>query len=210
MLLTASFPESDNTWRALAKDHLEGDSGSMTVYAIGLYDPNDLWEVKRFEVTGDKAAHPVAGTRVQGEFVMVGGGAKVNWTGEGNLLTASFPYDSGTWRAESKDHKKGDAATITVYALGLRSKVQGIKIQQGLTSSTSQRAAWPSAAASPQGGFVMVGGGAQVNYTGAGNMLTASYPSNSSTWLAKSKDHIASDPATITAYAVGIKVSVSG
>jgi hypothetical protein len=56
----------------------------------------------------------------------------------------------------------------------------------------------------------MVGGGAKANYTGEGNLLTASYPSNSSTWLAKSKDQIKSDPATITAYAVGIKVLVNG
>ena len=55
----------------------------------------------------------------------------------------------------------------------------------------------------------MVAGGARVNYAGAGNLLTASYPLDSNTWKAGSKDHLGSDPATIDVHALGIKVSVS-
>ena len=55
----------------------------------------------------------------------------------------------------------------------------------------------------------MVGGGARVNYTGEGNLLTASYPLDSTTWKASAKDHIRNDPATIDVCALGIKVSVS-
>jgi hypothetical protein len=54
----------------------------------------------------------------------------------------------------------------------------------------------------------MVGGGAEVHWHDPGNMLTASYPNDSNDWTAQSKDHLKSSPATITAYAVEIQVSV--
>jgi hypothetical protein len=46
-------------------------------------------------------------------------------TGPGNLLISSYPElpDGGptwVWAASSKDHIKHSAATITVYAVGLK------------------------------------------------------------------------------------------
>ena len=43
--------------------------------------------------------------------------------------------------------------------------------------------------------------------TGPGNLLTKSYPENDHTWSASSKDHKELSPATITAYAIGLKVT---
>lgn len=120
VLLTASFPEKDNTWRALAKDHAIADSATMTVYAIALYDPDDLWEVKITRNTGAAEGHPHAEVNVSDGYVMVGGGAKVNWTGSGNLLTASYPQDTETWWANARDHKEEDPSSITVYCLGVK------------------------------------------------------------------------------------------
>ena len=152
VLLTASFPESDNRWRALGKDHRESDSSTLTVYAMALYDPDDIWETKIFSSTSNAAdSHPynrALVTDTDGSYVMVGGGARVNYTGEGNLLTASFPSHlnvqipvpvpgsvtvpvlvlESTWIAASKDHLDSDAATLTTYAIGLRSKSRFRKI----------------------------------------------------------------------------------
>jgi hypothetical protein len=216
MLLTASFPESNNTWRALAKDHEASDSGELTVYAMALYDPDGLWEVKHFQATSAPEAHPHAEVNVESGFVMVGGGAEVHWNGEGNMLTASYPIletrdskTSNTWKAQSKDHLESSPATITVYALGLRSKIGDyIKINQNCENTTSPQLSHPSETAAPGSEFVMVGGGAEVHWHDPGNMLTASYPNDSNDWTAQSKDHLKSSPATITAYAVGIQVSV--
>jgi hypothetical protein len=55
----------------------------------------------------------------------------------------------------------------------------------------------------------MVGGGALVDWAGSGNLLTASYPQEDrARWTAKSKDHIMSSEAKITAYALGVKVTI--
>jgi hypothetical protein len=125
VLLTASFPESDNRWRALGKDHIESDSSTLTVYAMALYDPDDIWEVKIFSTTSKVASGHADNTAfiTDGSYVLVGGGARVNYTGEGNLLTASYPLDSTTWKASSKDHFRNDPATIDVWALGIKVSV---------------------------------------------------------------------------------------
>jgi hypothetical protein len=57
--------------------------------------------------------------RVDEGYVLVGGGAKVNWEGAGNLLTASYPDAQGGWTAASKDHVSPDPAVIVAYALGV-------------------------------------------------------------------------------------------
>lgn len=213
LLLTASFPESDNKWRAMGKDHEKYDTATLTAYAMALYDPDDIWEVKIFSETSKIPDSKPSGLAfiLDGRYVLVGGGARVNWTGDGNLLTASFPHLSGTgeWIASSKDHDVSDAATITTYAIGLRSKLPGVTLHPILAESHSSQQAYPSAEASPPSGYTMVAGGARVNWTGNGNLLTASYPLDSNTWKARSKEHVHPDPATIDVRALGIKVSVS-
>jgi len=69
--------------------------------------------------TPTAAHHPRLALVVPG-FYMTGGGARVNWTGQGNLLTASFPQDRQTWVAEGKDHFESDPSTITAYAIGFK------------------------------------------------------------------------------------------
>ncbi len=48
-----------------------------------------------------------------------------------------------------------------------------------------------------------------MNWSGKGNLLTHSAPSGNG-WGAASKDHYESSPATITAYAIGIKPEIAG
>lgn len=54
-------------------------------------------------------------------------------------------------------------------------------------------------------GFKVIGGGAWVNYGGAGSLLTAAYPSSDTTWAVAAKDHELPDPATVTAVAFGAR-----
>ena len=62
----------------------------------------------------------------------------------------------------------------------------------------------PGVTASGTGTLKLVGGGARTNYSGFGSLLTQSYPSSPTSWTAVAKDHLSADPATITAYVVGI------
>lgn len=205
-LLTASFPESDNTWRASGKDHKEASPAKITAYAIVTYDPDDIWDITQRSSTSDQTEHPTQEVSVQDGYTMIGGGAQVHWSGEGNLLTASYPRDGVTWLCAAKDHISPSSATITASVIGLKCNIGGLRVLQQIEKSSSNPENYPTASASPPAGYVMVGGGAVVNYSSVGNMLTASYPRDVRTWEARSKDQEQPDPATLDVYAISLKV----
>jgi hypothetical protein len=58
--------------------------------------------------------------------------------------------------------------------------------------------------------YALCGGGGEVHYTGLGNMLWSLRPSTTQGlqfFSASSKDHLKSDPSSISAYAMGILLS---
>ncbi|MEM7646543.1 MAG: hypothetical protein AAF203_06525, partial [Pseudomonadota bacterium] len=55
------------------------------------------------------------------------------------------------------------------------------------------------------GRFKVIGGGARVNWKGAGSLLVSSFPTETEGWSAHSKDHVHPDPSTITTFAIGMK-----
>ena len=69
-------------------------------------------------LTAFPAANHPRKTYVIPNFRLTGAGARVNWGGVGNLLTASFPEDRQTVVAHGKDHIQADISTITAYAVG--------------------------------------------------------------------------------------------
>jgi vibriolysin len=121
-LLTASFPNSASSWEARSKDHLVVDEAKITAYAIGLQPrPGNNARLSNVIVnsTGLVAEHPSAQVCLDDAFTLSGGGAIDNWNEPGNLLTASFPM-GGCWLAAGKDHIEVSPASITVYAIGIR------------------------------------------------------------------------------------------
>jgi hypothetical protein len=132
----------------------------------------------------------------------------VEWTGPGCLLTASNPVaESKTiWHARAKAHGKHDAAKITAYAVGLKCKAEGVKLQTAIATAKSGGPGAGSAAAAPPGGYKMVGGGAEVTWEGPGILLTASYPTEDNRWEGRGKAHLGWDKGTITVYCIGLKV----
>jgi hypothetical protein len=74
-----------------------------------------------------------------------------------------------------------------------------------LFAASSGPVAHPSVDVTVPAPFKIIGGGAFDHWTGAGNLLTASYPQNSQTWSAAGKDHEISSPASITAFALAIE-----
>jgi hypothetical protein len=211
-LLTASFPESDNTWRGSGKDHSAADPASISAFALAVYDPDDIWEVKIFQSRpSPTSAHPEQEVAVEPGYVMVGGGAWVDWAGEGNMLFASHPTpeNKAAWHAQSKDHLKSSPAKITAYAVGLKCKVEGVKVHSAIAIARSNKSNRPQAAAAPPAGYKMVGGGAALTFDKGGMLLTASYPNENNQWEGRGKDHLEADGGIMTAYCIGLKVEVS-
>lgn len=156
--------------------------------------------------------HPTTYVEVPEDYVVIGGGAKISGYGKwGALLTKSYPsQDLTKWYAESKDHIKSDKHTLDVYAIGL--KIKGItrdqlKGQMIVTTATSSKTNWPATQANLPAEYTLIGGGAAVNWSGQGALLVKSAP-NGNSWSVSGKDHKDSSPATITAYAIGIKPNI--
>jgi hypothetical protein len=205
-LLTASYPVFPNWWIAAAKDHLSPSPASITAYALAIYDPADEWDVRIATAAGGPANHPRATAALPSGYVLTGGGALVHWTGAGNLLTASFPSTASSWEARAKDHGVSSPAWITAYAIGIRHRSGVARVAGTIRSVNSAPAPHPATVACLDAGWILTGGGALDHWTGAGNLLTASYPlTGSPCWRASGKDHIYSSPALLTGYAVGIR-----
>lgn len=214
-MLTASHPNDDLTgWVVSSKDHEVVDSHQLVTYVIGLKIAGMTRDQLRqavFVSVADSgvAPHPEAETGVPDDsFVMVGGGFRVDWHGAGNLATASFPSTEFSWKARSKDHEISDPANLRVFAMCLRRNLPVGQISVSIQRSDSGQAPHPAAIANVAAGFALTGGGAEVHFQEPGNLLWKLEPStnNNPTFAAASKDHVHPSPATITAYAIGIRL----
>jgi hypothetical protein len=204
-MLTASYPITPTQWFVAGKDQEQASPATVTAFAFGLLDPNNEWDVVIDSVTSPiKLPHPQATARLRVGYVMTGGGAFANYTGAGSLLTASYPDSDSTWHAQSKDHDIKDPSVITAYVIGIKHNQLLHRAEHSITSFAGATAAHPTSQVQVAAGYTLCGGGAIDNYTGDGNLLTASYP-NGPYWMAAGKDHIHSDPSSITVYAVGIR-----
>ena len=204
-LLTKSFPEGD-AWVVESKDHRISSPARITAYAIAIFDPEDRWDVMVAQNTSSTAAHPSSRVVLPNTYVMTGGGARVDWVGAGNFLTASYPDSSHSWMAGAKDHIEACPATVTAYIIGVRHRTNSALPHMQIFSAASEITAHPFASVQALAGYVTVGGGAFDNWAGVGNLLTASSPFMDLTgWVAAGKDHEQSDPSRIMAYAIGLR-----
>lgn len=234
-LLTASYPikretETDHRgWEARAKDHSVSDPSPLLVFAIGIrlvWKAGSSYTFYTFdqhvlEAESAAAQHPeVSVDSGDVEPVLTGGGARVNWKGHGNLLTASRPISGdgiryAGWEARAKDHSVASPATITVYAILIKPPplLDGqILIEQKVATGQSNRSvAHPRASSRLGYRFTLTGGGGIDQWDGHGSLLTASFPLRKPAdlsytgWEVRGKDHGVSDPSIVTSYAIGIR-----
>lgn len=122
--LYESYPLSNDTWKASAKDHFVSDPATMNVFAIGL-KPNNSNIAIASQITSDvgpTSDFPSAQVNAFRDFIITRGGAQIySGSGYGNLLTASNPIVDNTvqiWRADGKAHMEHSLGTLTVYAIG--------------------------------------------------------------------------------------------
>ncbi|MEW6367208.1 MAG: hypothetical protein AB1714_21465 [Acidobacteriota bacterium] len=218
-LLTASYPNSElSAWLASSKDHNLPNPHKLKVYAIGLKIAGMSRDklLEHIHVGRDQsglAQHPEASESIPPGYLLVSGGFHVNWfdfnPSGGNLATASFPENALAWKARSKDHYVVSRANLTVYAIGIKENLPVGQIERSIQSKDSAHAQHPSATADVLPGFALTGGGAEVHWSGAGNLLWKLQPTTQTTnqdFSAGSKDHQEVSPATLTVYSVGIRV----
>ncbi len=204
-MLTCSYTTDGRTWIAKGKDHGVSEPAPIEADVIALFDPNDLWDVTYQSAIVGPAEHPAGTVSLPPGYTLTGGGACANWSTAGSFLTASYPHDSATWFAESKDHYAPEAVTLTIIVIGIRPRNLVSMPDVRIFSSTSAVADIPSTSVAVDSSYLMLGGGCQVLWTEPGNLLTACLPTDLATWSAASKDHMVASPARIVAYAIGIK-----
>ncbi|MGA4843906.1 hypothetical protein [Streptomyces sp. G45] len=216
-LLTASYPNDDlSGWTVSTKDHVHAQPHELTAYVIGLKiaglsRAQLLQHIHVARADSGTAPHPEAeaGIPSSTEYALVGGGFRVNWHGDGNLGTATFPSTGSSWKSRSKDHLVSDPASIRSFAISLRRNLPVGRVLNTIARSDSGQVAHPSAVATLPPGYALTGGGAEVRYRGDGVLLWRLEPSVSASpsFSASAKDHGVSDTATLTAYALGIRIA---
>lgn len=216
--LTASYPNENLTgWYVSARDQETPQTYGLVSFVIGMkiagMSPNQL---RQHIVTpsGDSGAagHPSATVGIKSNsFVLAGGGFRVD-NGHANLGVASFPDSPFSWTARSQDHMVPDMANLRVWAIGISNKLPGVgqvlsNIQQSVPGVGI--APHPSAVATVERGYALTGGGAQVQPGVNGNLLWKLQPSTDQTpqYEVASADHQVSAPASILAYAVGLRIA---
>lgn len=208
-LLTGSYP-SGNGWTASAKSHLNPSLSRVTAFAIYLVDPDDLWDVRQVSArTPGNSGGPAITATLPPEYALTGGGALVEYSGLGVMLTACCPEISRTgactgWTAKGKDHLDGDGTGYaTAWAIGIRPRKMkpGQNPEPSSIVSQNAQAGHPQATADIGQQRVIVGGGAAVTYGKKGGMLTSTYPSGNR-WTAAAKDHLDPDTCDLTTWSI--------
>jgi len=191
--------------------------GQIMTPNVPIWDSTHKFQIMLITGQSQRSQHPELTIGAPAEWTIVSGGGYTDWKehgGAGSLLTASYPSsDLSSWTIKAKDHLKADPCIIKGWAIALRvgtwSRQQLLQYMKVVTA-TSGKAQHPQVtAALPAGEYVLLGGGFAIAYSGKGNMLTDSWPQNNN-FIVKSKDHVNSDPSTITSYAIGIRSTIPG
>jgi hypothetical protein len=214
--LTASYPNANlSGWLVGARDQQSPQNYGLLSFVIGMkiagLSRNQLLRHIVSNPSDSGAGnHPEAEASISSnEYVLVGGGFHVD-NGHANLATASFPSSATSWKARSQDHSVPSPANIRAFAIGIHKMLPGVgTVMSSFSDATSQSSGpHPFAIATVNPGFALTGGGAQVQSSVNGNLLWKLVPSadQTPTFETASKDHFVSAPATITAYAVGLRI----
>ena len=215
-LITASYPNAGLTaWLVSTKDHVSADPVQVRGWAIGLkiagLTPAQVRSnISVTTATSAYTSYPDVTAAVPAGYVLAGGGIKVNWSGYGNLATASAPSGATGWRVRSKDHQYSSPATATAYAIGVNGFIGGVgTISNVVNGGTSGVASHPAFTQGLTTGYALSGCGAFVNWSGAGNLLWQIKPTSpaagQTACAVASKDHNISSPASISGYSIGLQ-----
>ncbi|UJB73419.1 hypothetical protein HRE53_32835 (plasmid) [Acaryochloris sp. 'Moss Beach'] len=159
------------------------------------------------------------GVNVSSGMIAVGGGVEGARTPNGALITASYPNtDLTAWLGSTKAHmgEFPNPHRISVFSIGL--SVDGMSAEELkseehiiLRKQISEPGPYPQKQTPVPNGYLLLGGGFHVEYPkGRGNLCTASFPQNSSSWLARAKAHFVESDGIMTTYAICIREKIPG
>ena len=213
----------------------ESASSTRVVIADNILTAPDSCTQLEIKIWGDYVygEHNSISIDVDGDYVLIGGGAQVTNTSNTNvgvdaLLTAAYPVNDGnfvTYSAQSKDHGELYYHRLWVYAIGMKLTAceylkhfitrDQIIPYLNITSVTSSPAVSKPTAQAPIPStpvqYLPLSGGAYINYgTGAGNLLMADGVGMgdltvSTSLTSSGKDQETVSPATITSYCLSIQ-----
>lgn len=187
--LRESYPLNATSWSVRTSAITASAAGPTTVtaYAIGLYDPENFWDVEVVEsppleegqITGSGSAGCRIGT------TLVGGGAITD-----RFLTENYPntiFDdattANTWTASFGSASGFVAPTSTglvVYALCIRPTGSGYSLNNLISSSATTTQNSQPTTTTATTSFTLGGGGFRT--VGNNALATASYESTSNKW----------------------------
>jgi hypothetical protein len=159
--------------------------------------------------------HPTAECPVEDDRVLIGGGAQIDGSpSPGAMLVGSHPPEfvnlrHAKWSAESADHIYANPHRLRAYAIGMR-LAHYTTDQLANVVKVSSTFAFPASSAPvatisvPHQGDVMLGGGAYTAAPAPGQLLVASTPASTTSWVVKSKDHIQAAAGFAYAYIVSM------
>lgn len=222
-LATRTEYQINTGWRIVPRQAAISNGGApLAKAASGLMqtwtDASGQVETRIYEcVTPTLAQHQSLGCQVEPGFILTGGGAYVDYgSGAGALLWESRPADNNliTWLASSKDHIVSSPHILHVYAYGMRLKANdgtyiAVSTLRGnyfryLEYTSSPAVHWPVYGTSTSA-ETFLGAGARTNWSCCGSLLTSLKTTGAPIYSGLSvsgKDHVESDPSTITAYAI--------
>jgi hypothetical protein len=208
-LLTAAYPVNDgsfSTFAAASKDHEQAYYHKLWVYVIGMRlldaagNPLSDSYVRSFmnlnEVTSTFGSYPGAYAPCPTNYKMLSGGAKINWSGAGNLLQGSMTWGNYNWYAGGKDHRFISRATANSYIISINPDIPGFG-----KLVTEVKTKWVNITPShtvdvtdtAPAGYIVTGVGAYAHYSDQGRMLYSVYPPGVTQAYAASKDHVVDD-----------------
>jgi len=126
--VVSAYPSTTTTWNVESKDHIIADPTQVFAFAIGIKPKNTSISIisSIHSSTSSSGRSPSASIipSTNSGFVS-GGGAKVVYTGSGNMLWKSAPIlDSAGkttgWTASSHDDRDVDHAKVTAYAVSIK------------------------------------------------------------------------------------------
>ena len=210
ILMLETYPTDNNTmWVTSHSMHVVSTTGNAAAYAIGLYDPDDEWDVSVFTEESTSSATPSVSVSVPDGYLMTGGGAEVTSSdsGAGLVIIGSYPSGNSTWTAVANEHRSVGTGKVRAYAIGLKHKTYYCLHECAIASAVSSSAQHPTVTIT-RTDPIIIGGGAYGTLPAdnplAGNILIDTYPgvTDGTNWVAKAKDHMIVQHGTVTAYSI--------
>ena len=221
ILMVESYPLDEMTWVAKFKNHGTDLSkvGNIAAFAIGLYDPDNLWDVMVTSMESSSSDGPSETAGLPDGYQITGGGARVSTpdSGYGLVLFESYPSSDSGWTATANQHWYAGTGRVTAYAIGIKHTLECLVPTCSISSSTSSAASHPATTVTLADDMIVGGGAAASLPTDgsnlAGNILviTAPYletaagqgtPMGGKQWTVGAKDHKVGQTGTVTAYTI--------